>query len=154
MDYIETLKNFRNDADIKQYEIAEEIGVSPKTYSMYENNYRNIPIEKLDKLITKFNISLDYILDLSQEINYPNLKKINYNRYAENLREIRKNLNLSQNEMAKSIKCSQQSLSEYENGNIVMPLEILKLLCIKSNLSADYITGKTRKKIKLDRNKK
>ena len=52
--------------------------------------------------------------------------------------------------MAKLIGCSQQSLSEYENQNAVMPLEILKLFAIKSNISADYITGKIHKKKNLN----
>lgn len=149
LNYIEVIKNLRTDQDIRQYEVAEEIGMNRKTYSMYENNYREIPIEKLDKLLTKFNISLDYILGLSNKMNYPNLKSINYEKYAENIKEIRKSLNLSQVKMAKKIKCSQQSLSGYENGKFIMPLDVLKLFCIKTNLSADYITGKTRKQIKL-----
>ena len=150
MKYVETIKNLRNDKDIKQYEIAKEIGVSSKTYSMYENEYRNIPIKNLDKILIKFNISLDYILELSKEKNYENLKRINFKTYAKRIKEIRIELKLSQKEMSKLIGCSQQSLSEYENENAIMPLEILKLFAIKSNLSADYITGKIKSKIYLD----
>lgn len=151
MKYVETIKNLRNDSDIKQYEIAKEIGVSAKTYSMYENEYRHIPIKNLDKILIKFNISLDYILELSKDKNYKNLKRMNFEKYAKNIKETRIELGLSQKEMAKLIGCSQQSLSEYENKNCIMPLEILKLFCIKSNLSADYITGKLKIKKTLDK---
>ena len=88
--YVETIKNLRNDKDIKQYEIAKEIGVSSKTYSMYENEYRNIPIKNLDKILIKFNISLDYILELSKEKNYENLKRINFKTYAKRIKEIKR----------------------------------------------------------------
>lgn len=98
MKYVETIKNIRNDKDIKQYEIAKEIGVSSKTYSMYENEYRHIPIKKLDKILIKFNISLDYILELSPNKKYKNLKEINFETYAKNIKDIRIKLGLSQKE--------------------------------------------------------
>ena len=149
MKYVETIKNLRNDKDIKQYEIAKEIGVSSKTYSMYENEYRHIPLKNLDKILLKFNISLDYILELSIDKNHDNSKAISFKKYAKNIKDVRIEHGLSQREMSKLIGCSQQSLSAYENGDSVMPLEILKLFAIKFNLSADYITGRIKTKLSL-----
>lgn len=153
MNFIETFKNLRIDSDIKQYEIAKELGISRKNYSMFETGYRNISLKKLDKLLLKYNLSLDYVLELNKEKNYENLKSIKNKKYAENLRVIRIKSKLTQKEMANSIGCSQQALSSYENGILLMPIETLKLFCIKNKVSADEVTGKYKPKKKKKKDK-
>lgn len=144
MKYNEIIKNIRIDNDIKQYELAKELGILPKAYNMYENGYRNIPIDKLDNILIKFNISLDYILELSKEKTYKNLNSINLKLIPINIKKIRKEKEISQKEMAEIIGCSQQAMSEYETGKLIIPIDLLKIFCLKNNVSADYITGKTK----------
>lgn len=142
MKYNEILKNHRNDLDLKQYELANEFGILPKTYSMYETGARYISLEKLDLILLKFNLSLDYVLDINPVKKYDNMKSINLDVFYSNLRKIRKELGYSQEKMAKLIGCNQQTLSEYERGNYIMPIETIKLFCIITNCSADYLTGR------------
>ena len=61
------LKDLREDADLKQTEIAEYLHIKQNTYSQYENGQRQLPIDVLIKLSTFYNVSTDYILELSDK---------------------------------------------------------------------------------------
>ena len=51
---------FENNLTIK--EAAEKLGVSPRTYSNYEQGKSKIPVKKLIEICLLYNISADYIL--------------------------------------------------------------------------------------------
>lgn len=71
------LKDLREDADITQKQIADYLNVKQNTYSQYETEQRQIPIDALMKLAQYFNTSTDYILELTNEIKpYPRKKDI------------------------------------------------------------------------------
>ena len=59
------LKDLREDADLKQKEIADYLHIKQNTYSQYENGQRQLPIEVLIKLAKYYKVSTDYILGLS-----------------------------------------------------------------------------------------
>lgn len=59
------LKELREDSDIKQVEIAQYLHIKQNTYSQYENEQRQIPIEMLIKLSAYYNTSVDYLLGLT-----------------------------------------------------------------------------------------
>ena len=71
------IKDLREDRDITQKEIAAYLNIKQNTYSQYENGQRQIPLDSLIKLACYFNTSLDYILELTNEIKpYP--RNINF----------------------------------------------------------------------------
>ncbi len=57
------LKNIRIDNDIKQKDIAEILNVSQNTYSQYETGIIALTAEVLIKLSDYYNVSIDYLLD-------------------------------------------------------------------------------------------
>ena len=57
------LKNIREDNDIKQRQIAEILNVSQNTYSQYETGDIPLTAETLIKLADYYNVSVDYLLD-------------------------------------------------------------------------------------------
>ena len=59
------LKDLREDADIKQQEIASYLHIKQNTYSQYENGQRQLPIEFLIALAKFYDVSTDYILGLT-----------------------------------------------------------------------------------------
>lgn len=66
------LKNIREDKDIKQREIAKILNVSQNTYSQYETGVIPLTAETLIKLADFYNVSIDYLLDRT---NNPNINK-------------------------------------------------------------------------------
>ena len=61
------IKDFREDNDIKQKELAEFLHIKQNTYSQYENGQRQLPIDILIKLAQFYNVSTDYILGLTDK---------------------------------------------------------------------------------------
>ena len=61
------LRDLREDRDLKQREIAEFLGCCQTTYSRYETGESNIPIDILKKLANYYEVSIDYIIGLTNE---------------------------------------------------------------------------------------
>ena len=61
------LKDLREDNDIKQKEIAEYLHIKQNTYSQYENEQRQLPIDVLIKLAKYYKVTTDYILGISDK---------------------------------------------------------------------------------------
>lgn len=68
------LRDLREDSDVKQRDIAEHLHIKQNTYSQYENEQRQLPIEVLIALAKFYNVSTDYILGLTN-IKAPYPKK-------------------------------------------------------------------------------
>lgn len=61
------LKELREDNDIKQRDLAQRLNILQNTYSQYENDQRQIPLNTLIKLAIFYDTSVDYILELTDE---------------------------------------------------------------------------------------
>ena len=59
------IRELREDNDLNQSQIAEIINVSQSTYSRYESGYLDVPSEVLIALSKYYNVSVDYILGLT-----------------------------------------------------------------------------------------
>ncbi len=59
------------------------------------------------------------------------------------LRDVREDHDLSQAEMAKLLKCSQQTYSRYESHTTEIPLQSLIFLAEYYDTSVDYLLGIT-----------
>lgn len=57
------LRAIREDRDIKQKQVAEMLNVSQNTYSQYETGVISLTAEVLIKLADYYNVSIDYLLD-------------------------------------------------------------------------------------------
>lgn len=69
------LKDFREDNDYTQQEIAKLLNCKQNTYQQYESEKRQIPIEALKKLASFYNTSIDYLVGFTNETKpYPRIK--------------------------------------------------------------------------------
>ena len=59
------LRDLREDRDLKQRELAAYLNCSQQVYSNYELGQRDIPTEVLIKLSALYNVSVDYILGIT-----------------------------------------------------------------------------------------
>lgn len=57
------IRELREDNDLKQRELAEILSCSQRVYSNYERGDLDIPTEILIKLSNYYNVSVDYILN-------------------------------------------------------------------------------------------
>ena len=67
----DNLKNLRVDRDIKQKDVAKVLNVYQNTYSQYESGVIALTAEVLIKLSDFYGVSIDYLLDRTDnpEIN-------------------------------------------------------------------------------------
>lgn len=56
------LRDLREDNDITQSQIASVLNIKQNTYSQYENEKRQMPLELLWKLADYYNTSIDYLV--------------------------------------------------------------------------------------------
>ena len=61
------LKKIREDKNLRQSDISKILNVSQVAYSYYEIEKRQIPIDLLKKLAKLYNVSVDYLLYLTDE---------------------------------------------------------------------------------------
>ncbi|MBR4949771.1 MAG: helix-turn-helix transcriptional regulator [Clostridia bacterium] len=66
------LRAIREDKDIKQKDVAKYLNVSQNTYSQYETGVISLTAEILIKLADYYNVSIDYLLDRTDN---PNIQK-------------------------------------------------------------------------------
>ena len=59
------IRDLREDRDYTQVKIAEILNCSQQVYSNYELGQRDIPTDVLIKLSKFYNVSVDYILGIS-----------------------------------------------------------------------------------------
>ena len=59
------LRDLREDHDLKQREVASILNCAQRTYSNYEMGQRDIPTEVLIQLAQYYNVSVDYILGMT-----------------------------------------------------------------------------------------
>ena len=70
------IRDLREDSDLTQSEIGRTINVPQRTYAYYESGERTIPPHVLRALAELHNVSVDYILGLTDERKpYPRRKK-------------------------------------------------------------------------------
>lgn len=67
MEYINRMKNLREDADFTQEYVAHYLGTSQTMYARYERGANEMPIRHLLALCKLYNVSSDYLLGLTNK---------------------------------------------------------------------------------------
>lgn len=140
------LKNFKESReilDIKQKDIAEFFNINYSTVSGWETGKDTIPIRRLIEYANHYNFSLDYLFGLTR-VNkeyYPII--INIEQVAKNLRLLRKQNQMTQEEVANKINTSQAAYAHYENNVNLIPTTFLyNLTHIYKPFSIDNLFGR------------
>ena len=61
------IKDLREDADLSQRQLAEELGMNLITYGRYERGLRDVPFSIAIRLAKYYGVSLDYLAGLTNE---------------------------------------------------------------------------------------
>ena len=60
---LERIRGLREDKDLKQEDIAKMLNCTQACYSHYESGKRDIPTDVLQKLADFYGVSVDYLLE-------------------------------------------------------------------------------------------
>ena len=67
--YIERIKQFRQENNITQAQVAETLGITQQQYFKYEKGVNELPLRYLYAICKAYNISSDWLLGLSDTPN-------------------------------------------------------------------------------------
>ena len=142
----ERLKDIRTYHDYTQKEIADYLGIARNTYGTYETNSRIIPLKFLNKLSNYYNVSVDYLLGLTDDSYSSEKVELNAKQIGEKLKEIRTDFNLTTRDIEKITSTDSSNYTKYELGKILVNTHLCYDLARKYGISVDWIIGKSFKK--------
>ncbi len=138
------LNEIREKNDLSQRKTAIKLKISKSYYNYFESGERIIPLTRLNDFCNLFHVDFDYALGLSDNnIITKEIKSLDKKLIGTRIKEIRKKNKLTQRGLAKLLNTSQSTVSSYENGNTIILTAFLYEMCIKLNVSMNYIVGKT-----------
>lgn len=132
------LKELRNEKKLFQTDFAKIIGMSQGGYSQYETEVTDIPTSMLKKFAKYYNVSIDYILYLTNVREAYKKSKVDYSN-LNRLKDIREDRDLLQKDIAKILNMSQNGYSQYETNTLDISTKVLKKLSEFYNVSVDYL---------------
>ena len=137
------LKEIRKERKLNQNDIAEILDVNRATIAKWELGTKVIPLERLNTLSNYLDLSMDYILgisDKSKEFN--KIDEINLRMVGKKIKYLRSENNLIQSKLASILDIANSTMWSYENGDsLILTIHAYKL-CKLYNLSLDYLCGK------------
>ena len=137
------LKFIREDMEMTQKELGYVFGVHETTVSGWETGKDIIPLPKLIKFSNLSKHSIDYILKLKKyNTEYLEIKKADKILVGKNLKKIRKELKLTQQELADVCSISQTTYSNYELGNYLINTFCIYTIAKEYKQSIDKILGR------------
>ena len=91
------LIELREDSSLKQKDIANVLNITQQTYSLWENGTKIIPLKHLNSLCNYYDVSMDYVLGLSNVRQYDIVNRvIDKKIIGIKLKEFRKEKNITQ----------------------------------------------------------
>ena len=149
------IRALRERIGYSQIEIAKILGVNRSLIALWENGYANISLKQLIKLAYIYQVAIDYLLGIIEEIDdyeYHYIDTMDLKSIGLKLKEIRKTNKMTQDKFAQKIDTKRSSISYYEIGRMMISTADLKQICETFGVSADYIVGNIKNNI--TRNKK
>ena len=139
MNYWQRIKNLREDNDYKQVEVSNYLNCYKERYVKWENGINAIPLEYIIKLSIFYNVSLSYILGLSNEKKTASIKFYDMKIIGINIAKQRSKHFELQKDLAILLNCSVDSISNYEKAKNNIPVQMLIKICQHYNISVEKL---------------
>lgn len=120
------INELRKELELSQEELAKKIGVSRSALSLYEIDRREPDLETVKKIASLFGVTTDYLLGAEGDAMGTE-EKINEiaQRVGRNIRSIREQAGLSQDEFAEGFSVKQPTVANWETGKRQPDLNML-----------------------------
>ena len=141
------LFDLREYADLSQKDLANKLGVTQQTYSLWEKGTRIIPLKHLNNLCNYYKTSMDYVLGLSNERTNSDIKEIkelNKKLIGSRIKEVREINKLTLRDLASELNTTSSTISAYETGKTLVLTAFAYQICTKYDVSLDWLCGKVK----------
>lgn len=126
-----------------QKDIAQILNIDRSTYSTWETNLKIIPLKHLNTLFNYYNISMDYILSLTnKKIKYKKSNELDKKIIGNNIKKLRSNNNLTLRDLARILNTTSSTIWAYETGKTLLLTAFAIEIAKKYHLSIDELCGK------------
>ncbi len=137
------IKAIREDNDLTQNKIANMLGVKRSAYSLWEIGINTIPLNYLISFCNTFNLSMDYVLGLTNVKNYTLVNcDIDMDILAERLKSVRKGAKKTQVDIAELLGTTHSTWSAYEHKKVLIPTVFIWKFAKEYNCSIDWLCGR------------
>ncbi len=139
------LYNLREAHDLLQKDVAEIMNIHQRTYSSWETNSKIIPLKHLNTICNYYNVSMDYILKLTENKTYNDMQYksvLNKKEVGSRIKKLREENHISLRTLAKELNTTPSTISAYENGKTLILTAFAFQLCKQYNISIDWLVGK------------
>lgn len=138
------LKDIRQDLDMTQKSLADNLNVKQGVYSRWENGKEMIPLYRLNELCNLLHYTMDYITGLSVTNKKSNkIHKINLDVCGERLRLWRKSKGITQKQLAEVLNTTQSTISAYEAGQTLILTAFAYQIAKTYHISMDWLVGRS-----------
>lgn len=142
---LERLFLFREENDLTQEKMGAIVNTKKWSITKLENGKEIIPLPKLNIYANYFNTSMDYILKLTNKKGSTiSCTTLDPKIVGQNIKKVRKDNNISQRELAKELGTTQSVIYGYENGKFLILTAFAYQICVKYNVSMDWLCGRGR----------
>lgn len=138
----ERLIEIREDNSLSQRDLASILNISKSNYARWETQEQIIPLNRLVDFCNYFKVSMDYALNLSNENKYKKpISSLDRKLIGNNIKSIRKKFSLTQQNLADLLNTSHSTISAYEAGKTLILTIFAYQICLKYNISLDWLCG-------------
>ena len=138
------LRYCREELEMTQEELGIILGASKQTISNWETGYVFMPLTKLVRFCNLYNYSLDFVVGFTRKnIKYNKEIKLDSKLIGNNLKTLRKNLNLTQQKLSDKCNLYQATYNHYETGYSLIKIMPAYSICKTYNVSMDWLVGRT-----------
>ena len=154
----ERIKTARKALDLTQKKFASEIGTSQNVLANYEIGRRNPSASVINNIYKTFNINEDWLRSgegepfvlINKEQQFTDAYIKNYSKNVQEaaspalniemrIRQLRKTLDLTQQEFAEKIGIKRNTIANYETGRNEPVDSVIALICRKFNVNKDWL---------------
>ena len=135
----------REEKDLKQIEVAKLLNIDRSALSHWERNARTIPLNKLNDLCNLYQVSMDFIFNLTDKPTYKTFSStsLNKEKIGKRILKIRKKYKLTLEDIASQFNSATSTVWGYENGKYLISTTFVYDLAKRYNLSMDWICCRT-----------
>lgn len=140
--YFNRIKFFRENNELTQKEIAKMLKTSQSNYSRWENSKELIPLEKLNMFCNLFKTNMDYVLGITKSNYFNGTHTFNNLIIGHNLKKVRKDNNITQEQLSSFLNTTQSTISAYESGKTDLLTAFAIQIVVKYNISLEWLCGR------------
>ena len=138
----EKIKEYRKKRSLSQRDFASLLNVANGTISLWENNLRVPDLDIIKNISTVLEVPIHELLELENTAEKQDIPVVSTSSLKHNqIKELRKEKNITQNQLAAAIGVSRSSVAMWETNNTQPDFDLIKKLADYFGVSIDYLLG-------------